>query len=74
MVRRSPPASHALCPGLVHLVLNMWALFLTGNFVEKMLGRRFFLVTHLMSGGAGGFASIIWHGDKMWSAGALGAI
>jgi rhomboid protease GluP len=60
--------------GLMHLLLNMWALFQAGHFVEKLLGRTSYALMYLASGLAGGFASICWHGDKIWSAGASGAI
>ena len=56
--------------GILHLVLNMWALIQAGHFLEKLQGRWLFLLTYLGSGLAGGFASILWHGDQSWSAGA----
>jgi rhomboid protease GluP len=60
--------------GLLHLGLNMWALFQTGHFMERVLGRAAFTLMYLASGVAGGFASIFWYGDKTWSAGASGAV
>jgi rhomboid protease GluP len=60
--------------GIMHLLLNMWALFQAGHFVERLLGRGPYALMYLGSGLAGGFASIFWHGDKIWSAGASGAI
>ncbi len=60
--------------GIMHLLLNMWALFQAGHFVEKLLGRTSYALMYLASGLAGGFASIFWHEDKIWSAGASGAI
>lgn len=60
--------------GVLHLAMNMWALFDAGRFLEKLLGRPAFLLTYLGSGLAGGFASIAWHGDQTWSAGASGAV
>jgi rhomboid protease GluP len=60
--------------GILHVALNMWALFNTGIFLEKLLGRTLFAITYLGAGLAGGFASIIWNGDKVWSAGASGAV
>jgi len=60
--------------GLLHLGLNMWALFQTGHFMERVLGRAAFTLMYLASGVTGGFASILWHGDKSWSAGASGAV
>lgn len=60
--------------GFLHLLFNMWALFQAGHFLEKLLGRWLFALTYLGSGLAGGFTSIAWHGDKVWSAGASGAV
>ena len=60
--------------GLVHLALNMWALFQAGHFLEKLQGRSLYVLTYLGSGLAGGLVSIAWHGDQTWSAGASGAI
>lgn len=60
--------------GAIHLVLNMWALLQVGRMVEKLQGRALFAFTYLASGVGGGLLSIYWHGDKMWSVGASGAI
>ncbi len=60
--------------GLLHLALNMWALYQAGRLLEKLLGRSAYLLTYFASGIAGGFASIGWHGDGSWSAGASGAV
>jgi rhomboid protease GluP len=60
--------------GVFHVVLNMWALFQMGHLVEKLLGRWSYALAYFGSGITGGLGSIIWHGDKIWSAGASGAI
>jgi len=60
--------------GLMHLGFNLWALYQGGHFVERLQGRVLFLATYLGSGACGGLLSILWHGDKVWSAGASGAI
>ena len=60
--------------GIIHLLLNMWALFQVGHLVERLQGRSLYAVTYLASGIGGGFLSLAWHGDKMWSAGASGAV
>lgn len=60
--------------GILHVALNMWALFNTGMFLEKLQGRALYAITYLGSGLAGGFASILWNGDRVWSAGASGAV
>lgn len=60
--------------GLLHLALNMWALYQTGHFVEKILGRPLFLLAYLGSGLVASFTSLLWNGDQVWSAGASGAV
>jgi len=60
--------------GVLHLALNMWALFQAGHFLERLQGRAIYAVTYFGSGIGGGLLTIFWHGDKMWSAGASGAI
>ncbi len=60
--------------GILHLALNMWALYAAGGFLERILGPRSFLFTYVGAGLAGGFASIAWYGDRVWSAGASGAV
>jgi rhomboid protease GluP len=60
--------------GLLHLALNMWALFQIGHFVERLLGRALFTLAYFASGIIGSLGTIVWHGDKVWSAGASGAV
>lgn len=60
--------------GIVHLALNMWVLFDAGHTVERLLGRLPFTVAYLASGILAGFASLLWHHDRTWSAGASGAV
>lgn len=60
--------------GILHMALNMWALYAAGGFLERMLGKRCYVLTYLSAGIAGGFASIGWNGDQVWSAGASGAV
>jgi rhomboid protease GluP len=60
--------------GLLHLALNMWALFQVGHLVERLLGRAMYVLAYLGSGLCGGFATLIWNGDRVWSAGASGAV
>jgi rhomboid protease GluP len=60
--------------GILHLALNMWALFQVGHLVERLLGRPLYTLMYFGSGIIGGLATIVWHGDKVWSAGASGAI
>lgn len=60
--------------GVIHLLFNMWALFQTGHFVERLFGRALFALGYLASGIIAGFTTIYWNGDKVWSAGASGAV
>ncbi|WP_152032793.1 rhomboid family intramembrane serine protease [Ereboglobus luteus] len=60
--------------GIIHIAVNMWALYQAGAFLEKLQGRFIYALIYLASGLSGSFASIIWHGDQTWSAGASGAV
>ena len=60
--------------GVIHLALNMWALFQVGHLVEKLLGRWPYTVMYFGSGIVGGLVTLLWHGDQKWSAGASGAV
>jgi rhomboid protease GluP len=60
--------------GIMHLAFNMWALYQVGHLVEKLFGRLLYTLAYFGSGIFASLASIAWHGDKMWSAGASGAI
>ncbi|MDB6166088.1 MAG: Rhomboid family protein [Lacunisphaera sp.] len=60
--------------GFLHLALNMWALINIGPLLERLFGRALYLVLYLAAGLGGGLLSIAWNGDRVWSAGASGAI
>ncbi len=60
--------------GLLHLALNMWALFQAGHLVERLFGRPLYTLAYFGSGIAGSLTTLIWNGDRVWSAGASGAI
>lgn len=61
--------------GLMHLLLNMWALYQTGHLVERLFGRGLFVLLYFGAGISGSFAAIAWHRDHLvWSAGASGAV
>ena len=60
--------------GVFHIAFNMWAYFQAGHLAERLFGKVNYLLGYLAAGVAGGFASIFWNGDKVWSAGASGAI
>ena len=61
--------------GIIHIAVNMWALYQVGAFFEKLQGRVIYALTYLAAGIASGFTSIIWNANHpVWSAGASGAI
>lgn len=43
--------------GMIHLMLNMWALYLFGHISEQMLGRVYFLGLYLLAGLMGSLLS-----------------
>ncbi|CCB87981.1 rhomboid family intramembrane serine protease [Simkania negevensis] len=61
--------------GLIHLLVNMYALFSMGRFLESVIGSYLFFVSYLVSGLISGIASFLFHQETMIvSAGASGAI
>lgn len=60
--------------GLVHLVINMWALWDGGRLVERLYGSLRFVVIYFASGLTGNLLSLIVQGDRAISGGASGAI
>jgi rhomboid protease GluP len=59
--------------GIVHLVLNMYALYMIGLYLEPVLGRWKFLAAYLSTGVLASLTSLWWSADRV-SAGASGAI
>ncbi len=59
--------------GLMHLLLNMYAMFQTGLLVERLLGKVRFLLMYLFAGLSGSVASLVWN-PVVNSAGASGAV
>lgn len=59
--------------GVLHLALNMWALWGMGQLTEKLYGSAYFLVLYVFAGISGSLASLYWH-PNLNSAGASGAI
>ena len=59
--------------GVMHLLLNMYALVFIGMLLEPYLGKTRFLAAYLLTGVAASVASLWWH-DITLSAGASGAI
>jgi rhomboid protease GluP len=60
--------------GVVHLALNMWALWDVGRLVEQLYGRWRFAVLYVVSGLLGNLLSLVLHGNQAVSGGASGAI
>ncbi|MRR59143.1 MAG: rhomboid family intramembrane serine protease, partial [Deltaproteobacteria bacterium] len=60
--------------GVLHLAMNMWALWDAGSFVERMYGRAHFIVIYFISGLVGNLLSLIVQGDRAVSGGASGAV
>ncbi len=59
--------------GIMHLLLNMYALLFIGILLEPRLGKLKFGIAYLLTGLAGSLTSLYWH-DIILSAGASGAI
>ena len=59
--------------GIIHLVMNMYALLYAGIFLERLLGRIRFITAYIVSGICASMISLWWHHNVV-SAGASGAI
>ncbi|PID90276.1 MAG: hypothetical protein CSA97_03735, partial [Bacteroidetes bacterium] len=59
--------------GIVHLLMNMYALVYIGRHLEPVIGSVRFLGSYLLAGVAGSLASL-WFNEPTVSAGASGAI
>lgn len=59
--------------GLLHVGLNMWALWDAGRVAERLFGRLRYAALYLGAGLLGGIASINWQQDVV-SVGASGAV
>lgn len=59
--------------GIIHLLMNMYALLYIGVLLEPHLGRTRFISAYLLTGITASIASLWWH-DLTISAGASGAI
>jgi len=60
--------------GLVHLVLNLWALWDVGRLLERLYGPLRFALLYLGSGLVGNLLSLVVQGNQAVSGGASGAI
>jgi rhomboid protease GluP len=59
--------------GVIHLALNMAALWDFGRLAERLFGNWTFLAIYLLAGISGAMASLLWH-PSVNSAGASGAV
>jgi rhomboid protease GluP len=59
--------------GLIHLLVNMWALWNLGPILERFVGNAGFAILYGLAGLGGGLASVAFNPDVV-SAGASGAI
>lgn len=59
--------------GLLHIALNMWALYANGRVAERIFGSIRYLVIYLVAGLTGSVVSLLWH-PVVNGAGASGAI
>ncbi|RYY95431.1 MAG: rhomboid family intramembrane serine protease [Chitinophagaceae bacterium] len=60
--------------GVVHLLMNLYALFIVGAQLEPILGIRRFAAVYFATGIIASLTSLWWHNDSTVSAGASGAI
>ncbi len=60
--------------GVIHLGLNMWALWDVGRLVEQLYGRWRFALLYLGSGVVGNLVSLVMQGNQAVSGGASGAV
>jgi rhomboid protease GluP len=61
--------------GIIHLVVNMYALYFIGSYMEPVLGKARYITAYVCAGIGASLTSAVWHNsDMIVSAGASGAI
>jgi rhomboid protease GluP len=60
--------------GIIHLAMNMYALYTAGVYLEPMLGKTKYVTAYLCTGIIAGIVSLWWHKEGVNGAGASGAI
>jgi rhomboid protease GluP len=60
--------------GIIHLLMNMYVLYMAGVYLEPMLGKVKFISAYFATGIIASLVSLWWHKDGVNSAGASGAI
>ncbi|MDP4262451.1 MAG: rhomboid family intramembrane serine protease [Bacteroidota bacterium] len=60
--------------GIIHLAFNMYALYMAGVYLERMIGKPGYIIAYLCTGVFASMTSLWWHKVPATSAGASGAI
>jgi rhomboid protease GluP len=60
--------------GLIHIVMNIYALYTAGVYLEPILGKTKFILAYLCTGVMASLTSLWWHAEGVNSAGASGAV
>jgi membrane associated rhomboid family serine protease len=60
--------------GVMHLLMNMFSLYIAGLFLEKSIGTKRFVTGYIIAGIVAGFVSLWWHEKPVVAVGASGAI
>lgn len=60
--------------GIIHLLFNMYALYMVGVYLEPLLGKKRYITAYLCTGIFASLVSLWWHDKPIASAGASGAI
>ncbi len=60
--------------GIIHIVMNMYCLYIVGVYLEPMLGKTKYIAAYLCTGVLASLVSLWWHKEGVNSAGASGAI
>jgi rhomboid protease GluP len=60
--------------GIIHIIMNTYAFYMVGVYLEPMLGKTRYVTAYLSTGVLASVASLWWHKEGVNSAGASGAI
>jgi rhomboid protease GluP len=58
----------------VHIISNMYSLYIVGSSVERMFGHARFFIIYLLGGLTGSVLSVVFNGPETFSVGASGAV